>query len=232
MNNEVIMLFLDLEGTIIEEENENIDVERINILLDSINKLEEITNRKVNIHIVSPVSIKSMGRIMNDLDKIIVRYNINNARRLEEVHSAVAYPEKEYIQKDDLYDKIFPMQMHEDDFGKSGKAKYVRLWIESAEEKENSNKPIFFSIYGGNGLNDVSAMNYIKRTKKGFVICPNNSHEEAKKLADYISEKDEAIGIADGIDYISKQIQKRKIRENKINNRHQEDDSNDEPGGR
>lgn len=225
MKKEVIMLFLDLEGTIIEEEAGNINVERINTVLDSINKLEEVTQRKVNIHIVSPVSIESMGRIINDIDRMIVKYNINKGTRLEEIHSAVAYPEKKYMQEDDLYDKIFPMKMRVDDFGKSGKANYVRLWIESAEQKENSNNPILFSIYGGNGLNDVSAMEYIKRRKNGFIICPNNSHDDVKKVADYISEENEAIGIADGIDYISKQIEKRK----KIN---KEDDSNDEPGGR
>ena len=77
------------------------------MLLDSISKLEEVTNRKVNMHIVSPVSIKSMGRIMDEVDKIIVRYNISKGKRLDEIHSAVAYPEKEYMQKDDytMYSK-------------------------------------------------------------------------------------------------------------------------------
>ena len=55
MDKKVIMLFLDLEGTIIGEENGNISEERIDVLLNSINNLEKATNKKVNIHIVSPV---------------------------------------------------------------------------------------------------------------------------------------------------------------------------------
>ena len=214
MDKKVIMLFLDLEGTIIGEENGNISEERIDVLLNSINNLEKATNKKVNIHIVSPVSIKNMERIMDDIDNIIVKYNIKNNVRLDEVHSAVAYPDNKFIQKDDLYDKIFPMKMRTDDFGRSGKVNYVMSWIESYEEKENSNNPISFSIYAGNGSNDVSAMDYIKRRKDGFVICPKNSHKDVKKIADYISENEEALGVADGVDYIIKQIEKRKQRIN------------------
>ena len=106
MDKKVIMLFLDLEGTIIGEENGNISEERIDVLLNSINNLEKATNKKVNIHIVSPVSIKNMERIMDDIDNIIVKYNIKNNVRLDEVHSAVAYPDNKFIQKDDLYDKM------------------------------------------------------------------------------------------------------------------------------
>ena len=57
-------------------------------------------------------------------------------------------------------------------------------------------------------------MDYIKRRKDGFVICPKNSHKDVKKIADYISEKEEALGVADGVDYIIKQIEKRKQRIN------------------
>ena len=97
------------------------------------------------------------------------------------------------------------MTYQKDDFGRYGKLDFVRKWIEVMANK------IDFIIYGGNGLNDTAAMDYVKKTKKGFVICPNNSEEAVKKLADYISDQEEAEGIKDGIDFINEQIIKRKV---------------------
>ena len=209
MKNKIILLFLDLEGTLISEENGEINGNNINNFLASLNNLEKKTGAKIHIHIASPVSIKSMERIIDFLDMTIVRFNKSRNAKLDEVHSGVAYPDIKYSQEDDTYDRIFPMQMPREDFGRSGKLNYVRLWIENAEEKGISGKELAFSIYGGNGINDVGAMKYIRDNKKGFVVCPSNSDKEVKKIAHYISNKEEANGVADGIDFITSQIEKR-----------------------
>lgn len=204
-----ILVFFDLEGTIIEEELGEINNEKIRGILNSLNRLEENTGTKVNIHIVSPVFIEQMKKIIDNLDRIIIRYNMANGKRLKEVQGAVAHPEVKYVQSDDfLHDKIIPMKLpakiadgYKDKYGKFD---YVRNWIETMQDR------IEFSIYAGNGFNDTKAMEYLKRNKKGFVICPENSHPDVKKVSDYVSEKHAADGIIDGIDYINHQIEKRK----------------------
>lgn len=213
MEQDIIMLFLDLEGTIIDEEKGTIKGESINKLLDSINKLQDTVNLPVKIHIASPVSADKMEEIIDQLDRRIARYNMSNKANINEIESAVAYEDKTFIHQDDLYDKIFPMKMPKEDFGRAGKTNYVNQWINILGNKTR------FIIYGGNGLNDVGAMNRVKDTKKGFVICPNNSHKEVKKIADFISNKDEAEGIKEGIDFITNQIQIRLEKTNNDNNK-------------
>lgn len=204
-----ILVFFDLEGTIIEEELGEINKEKIKEILNSLNRLEENTNAKVNIHIVSPVFIEQMKKVIDDLDRLIIRYNMANGKNLKEVQGAVAHPEVKYVQSEDfLHDKIIPMKLptriadgYKDKYGKFD---YVRNWIEAMNDK------VEFSIYAGNGFNDTKAMEYIKRSKNGFVICPENSHPDVKKISDYVSEKHAEDGIIDGIDYINQQIEKRK----------------------
>lgn len=209
-NKKEIMIFFDLEGTLIEEELGDVNVEKINGVLESISKLEEITDSKVNLHVVSPVSIKDMKQIVDKLDRLIMRYNRANNKDLKEFQGAVAYPDTEYVDNNYLYDVIIPMEISPlADIGekdRNGKFYYVRNWVESLEDR------IAFSIYAGNGYNDTKAMEYVK-SKKGFVICPENSHSTVKELADYVSEKHAADGIKEGFDVINKQIEKRKQKE-------------------
>ena len=205
-----IMVFLDLEGTIIEEELGQVNNDKINEILVSISKMEEVTGCKVNIHIVSPVFMHIMEEVVDKFDHTIIRYNRKNGKNLKEIQSAVAYPETKYIQENYLYDKIIPMKISPTaDSGekdRQGKFDYVRNWIETMKDKTA------FSIYGGNGYNDMKAMEYVKRNM-GFVICPENSYEGVKKIADYVSDKHAADGIKEGLDFINKQIELRKQKE-------------------
>lgn len=205
----LIMLFLDLEGTIMEEENGEMSEEKLTELFEALKRLETNTNSTVNIHIVSPIFMAQMEKVLDKLDTFIVRFNIKNNVRLKGIQGAVAYPDQRYyINKHICDDRIFPMEIsrkdeHIDTFGK---LEYVRKWINSMAHKIN------FSIYGGNGLNDTSAMSYIKNEKKGFIICPENSHPKVKKIADYVSENSESEGIRDGINFINEQIEKRRTK--------------------
>ena len=74
----IIMLFLDLEGTIIEEEQEQLKEQDFNNLLASLNELQKLRNASISMHIVSPVHTKFMEEILDRLDTLIVRYNIQN----------------------------------------------------------------------------------------------------------------------------------------------------------
>lgn len=202
---DIIMLFLDLEGTIIDEETGEMKADKIEGLLNQLNKLETNVGAKVNIHIVSPVFIDQMKKVMDKFDLIVAKYNSKNSTRLKEIQGAVAYPNTNYISSHDLYDKIFPMDVSKkDNFDKYGKLDYVKKWVEVMRHR------IALTIYGGNGLNDTSAMDFVKRENNGFAICPENSHEKVKNIANYVSTEQESDGIADGINYINEQIEKRK----------------------
>ena len=202
-----IMIFFDLEGTIIEEELGEVNKDKINETLSSISELEELTGFRENIHIVSPVFMLVMEEVVDKFDNAIIKYNRKNGKNLKEIQSAVAYPETNYIQENYLYDKIIPMKISPTaDSGekdRQGKFDYVRTWIETMKDS------IAFSIYGGNGFNDMKAMEYVKRNN-GFVICPENSYEGVKKIADYVSERHAADGIKEGFEFINDQIKKRK----------------------
>lgn len=203
-NKDVIMLFLDLEGTIINEETGEMEQDKIEELLKELNRLEKNVGAKVNIHIVSPVFIETMKTIMDKFDLVVAKYNTKNNVRLKEIQGAVAYPDTDYISTNDLYDKIFPMNVSvKNNFDKFGKVEYVKKWMDVMKNR------IALSIYGGNGLNDTSAMDFVKRQKNGFVICPENSHEKVKNIASYISNKSATDGITSGIRYINEQIEKR-----------------------
>lgn len=205
-----IMVFFDLEGTIIEEELGEVNNDKVNDILTSISKLEEVTGFRVNIHIVSPVFMHIMEEVVDKFDNTIIRYNRKNGKNLKEIQSAVAYPDTKYIQEHYLYDKIIPMKISPTaDSGekdRQGKFDYVRNWLETMKDKTA------FSIYGGNGYNDMKAMEYVKKNM-GFVICPENSYEGVKKIADYVSDKQAADGIKEGLDFINKQIEMRKQKE-------------------
>lgn len=209
-----IMVFFDLEGTIIEEEFGEINEEKIVNILDSLSELEQITGSKINMHIVSPVFMHTMEETIDKIDRIIFKYNRLKGKNLKEIQGAVAYPDTNYIDDNYLYDRIIPMNLsalaqpgEKDQYGKFD---YVRNWIESMKDR------ISFSIYGGNGFNDIKAMEYIK-SNKGFVICPENSYIGVKKLADYVSEKHASEGIKDGIDFINREIEKRRQRFKEVN---------------
>ena len=64
------------------------------------------------------------------------------------------------------------------------------------------------AIYCGNGQNDLSAIQYIKE-KKGFIVCPKNSRTMAKQKADFVSNRTDLLGIAEGIEKINEKIAKR-----------------------
>lgn len=209
---DIIMLFLDLEGTIIDEETGEMETEKIEGLLDELNRLEQNVGAKVNIHIVSPVFIKEMEKIMDKFDLIVAKYNSKKDTRLKDIQGAVAYPDTNYISSHDLYDKIFPMDVSKkDNYDKYGKLEYVKKWVEGMRHR------IALTIYGGNGFNDTSAMDFVKRENNGFAICPSNSYEKTKTIANFVSDKKEADGITDGIKFINEQIEKRKQKEQKIN---------------
>ena len=75
-----ILLFSDLEGTILREGDSKIDLEAMYNFLSQIDKMQKLTGAKVNIHLVSPVFREQMEDVMYRMDKSIAIYNIEHKK--------------------------------------------------------------------------------------------------------------------------------------------------------
>lgn len=205
-----IILFSDLEGTILRESDGEYDKEAMYAFLTQIDILQQLTNANVNIHLVSPIYRKQMEEMIDKIDKDIVRYN-----RLHQDHDGIPMiecgtftPERGVYEPEFTGDTVMPLIMPIDsrqfDTSRYGKAHYVKTWYDMYEKSGK----LLTAIYCGNGQNDLSAIQYIKE-KRGFIVCPKNSRTEAKKKADVVSERTDLSGITEGIAEINKKIAER-----------------------
>lgn len=214
MEKKNILFFLDLEGTILNEKTGDFEEENFKKLLKEIDELEECTNAKVNIHIVSPILSEQVEQIVDKIDTTITKYNTENNRNLNIIEGATAYFSNDSTIKirDDRICRFPNSDRFIADGGASGKKKYVQNWCEVYENKS------LMSIYCGNGRNDIHAMEYIKLNKKGFVVCPKNSRTKVRKISDFTSEKTDINGTIEGLEMIINEIKnRRKIeKENKV----------------
>lgn len=206
MERKNILFFLDLEGTILNEKTGDFEEENLNKLLKEIDELEKCTDAKVNIHIVSPILSEQVEQIVDKIDTTIMRYNRENNKKLNIIEGATAYFTDGSLFKirDDRISKFPESDRLVADGGASGKKKYVQSWCEVYGDKA------LMSIYCGNGRNDIQAMEYIKKTKNGLVVCPKNSRTKVRKISDFTSEKTDINGTIEGLEVIVNTIKNKK----------------------
>lgn len=226
MKNKVILMYSDLEGTLLREKDSEYGKEELNEFLSQIDKLQQQTGATVQFHLVSPVDESFMDKILKQLDKDIRDYNRtttdSNHTTVNTVVAAAAYPMEDFTGVNTLgraYIKRIDhriIQLKKPVSGRNmsnpagfGKENYVRTLTEYT--KNSSQKELLMSIYCGNGRNDLSASDYIRFQKNGFVICPKNSRRELKARASFVSEHEDLKGIIDGLEKINNEIEKRKI---------------------
>lgn len=208
----VILLFSDLEGTILGEENGNYSEEKMNLFLEQIERIQKNTNTKVHIHLVSPVFEKQMEEVIDKIDTSIIRYNRKNGDKtfIEEIEGGSCTQEIGVSQNYRKFQsKVVPFKLpintKEADTSLYGKENYVKTWCNYYTDKG----ALKTAIYCGNGSNDLNAMKYIKERANGFVVCPKNSRTEVKNIADFVSDKPELLGITEGLTKINDEIEKR-----------------------
>lgn len=208
----VILLFSDLEGTILGEENGNYSEEEMNLFLEQIDRMQKSTNTKIHLHLVSPVFESQMEKVIDKIDTDIIKYNINNKEGsfIEEIEGGsctqeigVSQDYKKFQSKVVPFKK--PINTKEADASIYGKETYIRSWCDYYKEKGL----LKTAIYCGNGRNDVLAMKHVKEKANGFVVCPKNSRPDVKKIADFVSDKLELLGITEGLAKINDEIEKR-----------------------
>ena len=223
MSEKIILIYSDLEGTILREEDGKFDEGEMHEFLAQIDRLQQQTNARVQIHLVSPIDETFMNMILKEMDREIRRYNqhITDPHQIlvQGIESAAAYPMEDFsgmtFQGANYIGRIDKriMQLEKPNDKKDanpagfGKEKYVKGMTEYI--KENPYQEILMSIYCGNGMNDLLAMNYIRAQKSGIIICPKNSRQKVKEMAHHVSEEEDLPGITDGIKWVNEQIRKR-----------------------
>jgi hydroxymethylpyrimidine pyrophosphatase-like HAD family hydrolase len=214
----IILMFLDLEGTILNENTGDFEENDMFGFLKEIDNLQKELNSKAYMYIVSPMYMQSVAKILDKMDTAIAKYSINNSTYIKETQGATACIQNEMNEYDYLYDKISPFpklsNTSEYDIARVGKLKYVQKWIDEWNEK------IKLCIYCGNGRNDISAMEYVKNLTNGIAICPSNSRTEVKRISDIEGKGMDINGTAEALARLNKIIEiksKSMNGENKIN---------------
>ena len=67
-NNKVILMFCDLEGTLLNEKNGTLDARKLFRFFDQINKIQQTTKSTVYMHLLSPIPLDIMEKVLDKLD--------------------------------------------------------------------------------------------------------------------------------------------------------------------
>ena len=80
MNNKAILMFCDLEGTLLNEKNGTLDARKLFRFFDQINKIQQTTKSTVYMHLLSPIPLDIMEKVLDKLDTYIAKYNKRHSR--------------------------------------------------------------------------------------------------------------------------------------------------------
>lgn len=203
MNNKAILMFCDLEGTLLNEKNGTLDVRKLFRFFDQINKIQQTTKSTVYLHLLSPIPLNIMSEVLDKLDTYIAKYNREKRTFIRDIQGATASYPAGISQEENTYDRIapFPERATKDayDIAAQGKLEYVEKWIRGINNLD-------FCIYAGNGRNDFRAIDYIRKNSRGYSICPDNSRKTVKKVATFTSESTDIEGIIDGLDRLNQYL--------------------------
>lgn len=203
MNNKAILMFCDLEGTLLNEKNGTLDARKLFRFFDQINKIQQTTKSTVYLHLLSPIPLNIMNEVLDKLDTYIAKYNREKRTFIRDIQGATASYPAGISQEENTYDRIapFPERATKDayDIAAQGKLEYVEKWIRGISNLD-------FCIYAGNGRNDFKAIDYIRKNSRGYSICPDNSRKAVKKIATFTSESTDIEGIIDGLDRLNQYL--------------------------
>lgn len=200
MNNKAILMFCDLEGTLLNEKNGTLDARKLFRFFDQINKIQQTTKSTVYLHLLSPIPLNIMNEVLDKLDTYIAKYNREKRTFIRDIQGATASYPAGISQQENTYDRIapFPEKVTSNDYdiGAEGKSEYVRKWIRGISNLD-------FCIYAGNGRNDFKAIDYIRKNSKGYSICPENSRRTVKSIVNFTSTNPDIEGVIDGLNNLN-----------------------------
>jgi hydroxymethylpyrimidine pyrophosphatase-like HAD family hydrolase len=219
----IILLYSDLEGTILRESDSEYDDTDMYNFLKQLSRLQELMDAKVRMHIVSPISQNQMTDILEKLDKSFTSFNRlqkEPIKKLKYIEGAAASSKDEFVtgpQQDFTFNRFVkkmdsrivalkrPSNSDDKNPAGFGKLNYVKGWTSMAQERYD----VKMIIYCGNGMNDLASMDYVNSKKGGFVVCPDNSRHEAKAKTKLVGRKTDLQGLTEGIANINKLLEKR-----------------------
>lgn len=199
-----IVIFTDLEGTILREIDGKYDETVMFQFLRQINRLEKLEDATAQIHILSPMMVDQMKYILDELDEAFAKYNKTSGNYVSYIKSAIAIQDN-YTDWRNIPNRMLLVKYKNlNQYGEE-KLSYVESYM-----KAHKGDDIKKMIYMGNGANDVMAMQKIK-SNNGIVICPYNSTDEVKKIATYKSNEEDLRGLVDGFSKLCQEVEKQKV---------------------
>lgn len=214
---EKILIFTDLEGTLLREEDAEYDEKEMFDFLKQVSRLEKLDEATAEIHLVSPMFIPQISLVLNKLDKTFKEYNKQTGNDISYVESAMAFAgSDEDFNYRNIQDRVLMTRYLGSQYlYGTEKANYVENYID-AYKNRNAKR----LIYMGNGKNDVLAMKRLK-AHKGVVICPENSTPDVKAIADYTSDKSELSGLTDCVSKLCAEIEQNRFQVSKNDSKQQ-----------
>lgn len=199
-----IVIFTDLEGTILRDIDGKYDETEMFQFLRQINRLEKLEDATAQIHILSPMTVDQMKYILDELDEAFAKYNKTSGNYVSYIKSAIAIQDN-YTDWRNIPNRMLLVKYKNlNQYGEE-KLSYVESYMK-AHEGDDIKK----IIYMGNGANDVMAMQKVK-SNNGIVICPYNSTDEVKKIATYKSNEEDLRGLVDGFSKLCQEVEKQKV---------------------
>ena len=199
-----IVIFTDLEGTILRDIDGKYDETVMFQFLRQINRLEKLEDATAQIHILSPMMVDQMKYILDELDEAFAKYNKTSGNYVSYIKSAIAIQDN-YTGWRNIPNRMLLVKYKNlNQYGEE-KLSYVESYMKAHKDDD-----IKKMIYMGNGANDVMAMQKIK-SNNGIVICPYNSTDEVKKIATYKSNEEDLRGLVDGFSKLCQEVEKQKV---------------------
>lgn len=189
------IFFMDLEGTLVEDGTFHLDEMDFIEFLIQFSKIEEMTNSKISLNLVSPVNMQDMIQVKDRMNFNIEKFNRQHHKNLQEVESAACYVENGESYKDA---RIVPLSSKGE---RASKYLFVKPWYELLKEKYD----IINCFYIGDGVNDYDAMQFVKDLPNGKVICPENANEKVKSVADYVGKGQRLKGVIQAMEQMRRQ---------------------------
>ena len=188
---DISVVFSDLEGTLLREEDGDFDPQQFQSLIGKIHTFLSQTSTELKFVIVSPIESKYMVPLLDKLDDEFHAFNKEHNTRYK-IDVAACYKESDTM--DNLPNNILPIL---DD--RAGKKRVVDYLTDSLGYRFN----IMNTIYMGNGRNDVDSIDFLRSKYKdhAFTICPQNSRNKLKaNPKNYIGEETDLSGLNNGFD--------------------------------
>lgn len=211
MKNKKILFFSDLEGTILRDSDGRFDDQDFLNLVQELSQMGLLTDSTIDLRLVSPIGFKKMDSVVGKMESLIIKYFVSKHQnpnvQLVEAASSPFDIENDFTDIRRISKKVVPLPqvLYGRNTAGMSKKKYVSYVYDSFGE----NNEILLSVYAGNDINDIEAIRYIKGQDNGFAICPKNGITQVQELSDFVSSKDDILGIIDGVSQINEKIKRR-----------------------